>query len=272
MIMEALRRTANILSKPFNNGKLINERYEILEFLGRGSYGNSYLVLDRENENQVVLKLLRKHKMIFKAGANSFKQEQEILQFLHDRHFPAFYEKGEYRGTPFYTMEFVNGKTFEQLIFQEGKTFSEGESFQVGNQLLDIIDWLHQKKIIHRDIRIPNVMIEEDQIRLIDFGLARRFDENHLPELDLDCIKKMVAPVSDYYALGHFLLFLLYSTYENNENEQESSWEEELDLTDSARRVIRKLLALEEPYQSCSEIKQDFVTLLAQEEEKNVCF
>ena len=101
MIMDALRITANILSKPFYNGKLINERYEVMEFLGRGSYGTSYLVFDREKENQVVLKLLRKHKMIFQAGVNSFKQEQEILQFLHYRHFPAFYEKGEFRGTPF---------------------------------------------------------------------------------------------------------------------------------------------------------------------------
>ena len=49
----------------------------------------------------------------------------------------------------------------------------------------------------------------------------------------------------------------------SNENEQERSWEEELDLTDSARRIIRKLLALEEPYQSCSEIKQDFVIFIS---------
>ena len=119
MIKGALRTTANILFKPFNKGKLINDRFEIIEFLGRGSYGNSYLVFDREKQSQVVLKLLRRHKMVFKAGMNSFKQEQEILQKLNHPFFPSFYETGEFRGTPFYTMEFVNGKTFEQLIFQE---------------------------------------------------------------------------------------------------------------------------------------------------------
>lgn len=255
MIKGALRTTANILSKPLKNGKLINKRYEIIEFLGRGSYGNSYLVFDREKRSHVVLKFLRKHKMIFKAEMNSFKQEQDILQFLNYRYFPEFYEKGEFGGIPYFTMEFVNGKTFEQLIFQEGKIFSEKEAFQVGNQLLYIIEYLHHKKIVHRDIRIPNVMYVENQIKLIDFGLARRFDEKHLPKLDLDHIKKMVAPVSDYYALGHFLLFLLYSTYEPDGTIQEKSWDVELNLTDSARRIIQKLLAIEDPYQSCDEIR-----------------
>jgi serine/threonine-protein kinase len=50
MIKGALLTTANILSKPLYQGNLINNRYEIIEFLGRGSYGNSYLVFDREKE------------------------------------------------------------------------------------------------------------------------------------------------------------------------------------------------------------------------------
>ncbi len=110
MIKGALLTTANILSKPLYQGNLINNRYEIIEFLGRGSYGNSYLVFDREKESHVVLKLLRKHKMVFKAGMNSFIQEQKILHSLNYRYFPTFYEKGEFRGTPFYTMEFVRGR------------------------------------------------------------------------------------------------------------------------------------------------------------------
>jgi serine/threonine protein kinase, bacterial len=259
--MNVLLTATNLLAKPFKNGKLINQRYEIVDFLGRGSYGNSYLVFDRKKQSQAVLKLLRMHKRVFKTGMIAFEQEQLLLQSLHHSSLPSFYEKGDIRGIPFFTMEFVNGKTFEQLIFQDGKTYSEKEAFQIGNQLLHIIDWLHKKGVVHRDIRIPNVMLEQNQLRLIDFGLSRRFDENHLPSLDLDHIKKMVAPISDFYAVGHFLLFLLYSNYESNENEQEKSWEEELNLTDSARRIIRKLLVIEEPYQSCCEIKQDILKI-----------
>jgi serine/threonine-protein kinase len=157
-------------------------------------------------------------------------------------------------------MEYVNGKTFEQLIFEEGKMYSEREAFQIGLQLLQMIDWLHHNGIIHRDIRIPNVMINQNQLKLIDFGLARRFNINCLPSFHLDYIKKVISPISDFYALGHFPLFLLYSTYEF-EGAKEKSWEEELGLSESARRIIRRLLAIDGLYQSCKEIEKDFLTL-----------
>jgi serine/threonine protein kinase len=258
MIKSGLLLTANLLEKPFKSGKLIEDRYEIVEFLGRGSYGNSYLVYDREKQSQVVLKLLRLHKRMFKSGKIAFEKEQQLLKEIDHPSFPSFYEKGEHHSTPFFTMEYVNGKTFEQLIFEEEETYSEKETFQIGLQLLQIIDWLHDNGIVHRDIRIPNVMITQNQLKLIDFGLARRFNANHLPSFHLDHIKKVISPVSDFYALGHFLLFLLYSTYEL-EDKKEKSWEEELDLSDSAHRILRKLLAIDEPYQSCQEIEKDFL-------------
>ncbi|MCQ6276619.1 protein kinase [Bacillus sp. V3B] len=257
MIKRGLLLIADLLEKPFKSGKLIEERYEIVEFLGRGSYGNSYLVYDREKQSQAVIKLLRLHKRIFKAGKITFEQEQQLLKELNHPFFPAFYNRGQYHGTPFFTMEHVNGKTFEQLIFEEGKTYSEKETFQIGLQLLQIINWLHHNGIVHRDIRIPNVMITQDQLKVIDFGLARRWNSNHFPSFHLDQIKKVISPISDFYALGHFLLFLLYSTYEL-EDEKEKSWEEELDLSDSAHKIIRRLLAIDEPYQSCQEIEKDF--------------
>ncbi len=75
-------------------------------------------------------------------------------------------------------MEFMEGKTFEQLIFEEGKQFSEPEAFKLGSELLEIIEYLHQRNIIHRDIRIPNIMWDGQKIKVIDLGLAKEVTKN----------------------------------------------------------------------------------------------
>ncbi len=262
MLKSALLFTANIIEKNLPNGSVIDSRYEIVQFLGRGSYGSSYLVYDSIEQKKAVLKFLRLHRRLNKSGRTAFEYEQKLLKEINQPYFPRFFEKGEYNGKPFFTMEYVNGKTFEQLIFEEGITYSETEAFQMGYELLQIIEWLHHQGIVHRDIRIPNVMLDQNCLRLIDFGLARRFDRKQLPQVHLDYIKRAISPVSDFYALGHFLLFLLYSTYEVKEKQREKSWEEELSLSLQAKRVIRKLLAIEDSYQSCSEIAKDFLHII----------
>ncbi|MBB6446536.1 serine/threonine protein kinase [Bacillus benzoevorans] len=264
MLKSATAIAANLLERPLKIGKVIEERYEIITCLGRGSYGISYHVFDRIKQTPVVLKSLRVHKRILKSGKKAFEEEQKLLQSINHPYFPIYYEKGNMGRIPFYTMEYVSGKTFEQLIFQEGRKYSEKETFQIGLELLQIMKWLHQHGIIHRDIRIPNVMIENEKLRLIDFGLACTYNDGVTQQLDRDHIKRMASPISDFYALGHFLLFLLYSTYEDNENSPKKSWEEELALSGHARLMIRKLLAIDEPYRSCSDIEHDIVNLLSQ--------
>jgi len=262
MFKGAFLFAVNLLEKKITIGSVITSRYEIVKFLGRGSYGSSYLVYDKKKQSEAVLKFLRMHRRLKKSGRLAFEHEQQLLKEIQHPYFPQFFEKGEYNGKPFFTMEYVNGKTFEELIFEEGKAYSEAESFQIGYELLQMIDWLHSNGIIHRDIRIPNVMLDQKRLRLIDFGLARRYDTNKLPAVPLDYIKRAISPVSDFYALGHFLLFLLYSTYDVKGNEREKSWEEELSLSFQAIKVIRKLLAIEDPYQSCSEIAQDVLPII----------
>ncbi|WP_428908405.1 serine/threonine protein kinase [Niallia sp. Krafla_26] len=237
---------------------LIDERYEVIQFLGRGSYGNSYLVFDIKNQVKVVLKSLRIHKRIFESGRIDFEKEQQLMMELQHAYFPVFFEKGIHNNIPYFTMEYVHGKTFEQLIFDEEKIYSENESFQIGNELLKIIQWLHEHDIVHRDIRIPNVLLHHDKIRLIDFGLARRLSTKQVEPISVNQLKRAIAPISDYYALGHFLLFLLYSSYEPKQSEKEKSWEEELSLSPKANQVIRRLLAIDDPYTSIKDIQKDF--------------
>lgn len=257
---------SSLFEKKLSRGKMIHH-YEIRDILGMGSYGYSYLVLNQQTKRLSVLKMLRFHKRIILKGRLSFQKEMAILKSLSHSRFPVFYEEGEFDHIPFYTMEYISGKTFEQLIFDEGNIYSEAEAFSLGLELLSLITVLHEKGIIHRDIRIPNIMMDDGKIKLIDFGLARRMD-NHHNELISYPVPKKIAPISDFYGLGHFLLFLLYSGYAPIGNQKEKPWEEELEITKKGKHVIKRLLLIESSYLSTNEIFNDIEEVILESRRK----
>ncbi|MFB6466136.1 serine/threonine protein kinase [Cytobacillus sp. Hz8] len=255
-------RVTDFFDSKFQLGEKIDNRYQIQKFLGKGSYGYSYLVLDLQNGMEVVLKTLRLHKRLTKRGRKGFLREMEILnQFLHLQ-FPHFYERGIYQSIPYFTMEYMKGRTFEQLIFQDGKVFTEREAFQKGLELLSLMRVLHQKGIIHRDIRIPNVILDDGQLKLIDFGLAA-YIEDVPNKSKWKTVRRAANPLSDYYALGHFLLFLLYSQYDSKESKKEQSWEVELQISEDGKQIIKRLLLTSIPYNSIDEIEKDIIQIIA---------
>ena len=76
----------------------------------------------------------------------------------------------------------------------------------------------HSKGIIHRDLRIPNILMKEKQVSIIDFGLAKyKGDERATTYEGEQALMREVHFRSDFYALGHFSLFLLYAGYESTE-------------------------------------------------------
>lgn len=254
---------SSIVEKPLANGMLIQSRYEIERHLGSGSYGHSYLVFDRVKKIKLVLKALRWHKRITSHGRNGFEEEINMMKELKHPSFPRIIENGMFGKIPYFTMEFIEGKTFEQLIFEEGKQYDERESFGLGYELVEILSILQQNNIVHRDIRIPNIMWDGRNIKVIDLGLAKKLSKESIEkQKEITHPRKQIDSKSDFYGLGHFLLFLLYSTYQPSGNEKERSWEEELTLSREARRILRKLLQIDTPYETANQIKRDFQKIL----------
>ncbi|WP_042457506.1 serine/threonine protein kinase [Neobacillus dielmonensis] len=254
MIKKLLLFFCHFLERPFKKGEIINDRYQVVNLLGAGGYGYSYLVTDTVNCQTKVLKALRLHKRTTKAGRKGFETEQNLLKSIGHPGFPKYFEGGTYKNTPYYTMEFINGKNFEQLIFFDGWKVSELDVLLIAEDLLEKIEYLHQQNIIHRDIRIPNVLYSDHRIRLIDLGLARYLYTGLNREKD---IRKQVNVQADFYGLGHFLLFLLYSNFEVPDDKKEKSWEEELDICSETKQLIRRLLQIDHAYQNCAQIKTD---------------
>ncbi|MFJ7368594.1 serine/threonine protein kinase [Lysinibacillus sp. NPDC098008] len=223
-------------------------------FLGYGSYGRAYLIEASSSKQQYVLKCLRPKHRRHQKTIDKFKQEIHILQQLPLPYVPSIHTTGAIQGIPFYIMDYINGQTFEQLIFQDGAKFTVAQSLAITKQLLAQIIAIHKHGIVHRDLRIPNILLVNQQLHIIDFGLATTFK----PNIDLATIdnpKQAPNHISDLYFIGHFLLFLLYSNYEPR-SQKEQAWQHELHLPMDVQNFLERLLWIQEPFTSTLEAFQ----------------
>lgn len=228
--------------------------YTFLEKLGVGAYGVAYLLEDSTSHKKYVLKRLKTKHRQKTSILHKFQQEMEILKELNLSNVPAFISYGEIQGIPFYIMDYVEGKTFEQAIFEDGLTFSLEQSLQIAKNLLTIILEFHHKGIVHRDLRIPNIILKDYSLHIIDFGLAAYIKKEVTLE-DIDNPKRAENHISDLYFTGHFILFLLYSTY-NPTKKKERSWQEELHLPAEVIDYIERLLTIRPAFSSTEEALQ----------------
>lgn len=215
--------------------------YYILNIIGEGRYGIVYLAINDKGEKCIIKQL--KKEMLQKTRKKLF-YEEKILKELDDRKFPKFISKFKDKYREGYILEYIEGRVFEDLIVKDGCKFDKGEIYKVATQLLELVEVLHSKNIVHRDIRLPNVILKENkELALIDFGLARIIDN-----------KRYVKEI-DYWFIGDFLIHLYYSSYKETDLE-ERPWYEELDLSLQEKIFLKKLMGIEGSYKSIKQIKE----------------
>jgi serine/threonine protein kinase, bacterial len=249
----------NVRDRPYKPGTLVGS-YRIEEVLGMGSYGIAYRAVHLPSGRVVVIKQVKPSLRRSPKGEAMQHYEQRVLAALSHPQIPRWLESFRHGNDSFLVMSYIAGPTLEELLFEEGTALSEWEAARLMRQVGELVAYLHEKNVIHRDIRIPNVIWQEGRLHLIDFGLARfRGDPPTYIAQDLSDypeekqLKRQVEPTSDLYALGHFFLFLLYSGYRADENQPERSWEEELTLSPQIREMIRRLLQIDPAYDSVEE-------------------
>lgn len=228
------------MDRYYNINEIVNG-YSIIKVIGEGRYGIAYLAINDKGEKFVIKQL--KEDMLEKTREKLF-YEEKILQGLDSPKFPKFISnfKDEYREG--YILEYIEGIVFEDLLVRDEYEFSRSEIYEIGVQLLELIEVLHNNNVVHRDIRLPNVILKENkELSLIDFGLARIIDN-----------KKYVREM-DYWFLGDFLIHLYYSSYKETELE-ERPWFEELDLNSEEKIFLKKLMGIEESYRDIEEIRK----------------
>jgi serine/threonine protein kinase len=157
----------------------IGGRYEIIEELGHGSYGKTYLAKDLhlpEYPTCVVKKFAPQNRSYgnVELGLRLFEQEAKILYKLgkHDQipHlFAYFLDKDEHEY--FLVQEFVDGKDLTEKIQNR---LEEAEVVQLLINILEVLDYVHSQGVIHRDLKPSNIRLRNDEkIILIDFGAVK---------------------------------------------------------------------------------------------------
>lgn len=166
---------------------------------------------------------------------------------LNHKNIPQFLGVINIKNFYAYVFEFIKGDTINHLLFEKKHKFSDKEIYNIGIQLIEIIKFIHLNNIIHKDISISNVILNKNEIFLIDFGLARQYEEG-IYSYDID-----------FSHLGDFLLYLLYSSYEVRDNKRKLPWYEELPLKNNQIMFLKKLFGIEEKYKNIDQVLKDFI-------------
>ena len=220
-----------------------------------GSYGIVYLCKGVESKENIVVKQLRPSKRRNKKEIELFENEISVMRTLNHQNIPVLSDTFSNDGHLFYAMSFIEGDNLEDEIFYHKKSFNEKEALHILAQLLELVDYLHEKEIYHQDLRIPNLLLKNNELFLIDFGLAKH---GLVKEPSSSSSQKWIQEMKlqDYYDLGEILLYLLYTTY-TSKNKKALPWTEELSLEKETVHLLKRLLQINEPYTNTSEIAAD---------------
>jgi serine/threonine protein kinase len=153
-------------------GQIIEGRYQIQEFIGRGGMGSVYRVQDMQQNRVLALKIL--NPVTEDDSEQRFMREFEMLSKINHPAVLKVFGWGRYEDQLYFVSEFISGRDLKSEIKTRGPWPPE-EAAKLAATVADALAVAHSMGIVHRDIKPHNIMIANDgTIRLLDFGVARR--------------------------------------------------------------------------------------------------
>jgi serine/threonine protein kinase len=207
-------------------GTLLQERYRIESLLGRQTGRRTFLAIDTQTNNFVVVKILLFGPDFTWDDLKLFEREAEVLKSLNHPAIPKYLDSFEVelqRGQGFVLVQsHIAAQSLQQWI-HAGRTFSEDDLQAIAIDLLKILEYLHNRQpaVIHRDIKPSNILLTDrtahspGQVYLIDFGSVQTAIKSgtrtivgtygYMPPEQFGGI---TSAASDIYALGVTIIYL----------------------------------------------------------------
>jgi eukaryotic-like serine/threonine-protein kinase len=156
--------------EPLRRKRLLH--YQILEKIGEGGMGVVYKARDTHLDRLVALKVLPADKVSDPARRRRFVQEAKAASALNHPNIVTIHEVAASAGIHFIAMEFIEGRTLDQLIGRHGLPPEQVLLYAV--PIAGALARAHEAGIVHRDLKPQNIMVRDDGlVKLLDFGLAK---------------------------------------------------------------------------------------------------
>ena len=154
-------------------GKIIGNRYEILEIIGKGGMATVYKAQDLVLKRYVAIKVLREEFTTDEEFIKRFNTEAQSAASLTHPNIVSIYDVGNEDNVYYIVMELIQGKTLKQIIDEDG-VLPWKWSLNIATQIASALEVAHRNNIVHRDIKPHNIIITEDGVaKVTDFGIAK---------------------------------------------------------------------------------------------------
>lgn len=157
----------------------MGDRFEILAVLGTGGMGSVYRVKDRSIDEEYAVKILKSDIASDRQAVKRFELEVRAQESLsHPNLVPVLGHGHTLDGAPYMIMGLSEGVSLEAEIAR-GRKFSEDEVLTLVEQVAEALSHAHSKRIVHRDIKPGNILLEKaddgggERVKLVDFGIAK---------------------------------------------------------------------------------------------------
>ena len=161
-------------------GKLLDNRYEILELIGSGGMARVYKARCHRLNRLVAIKILRDELASDAEFRRRFHDESQAVAMLSHPNIVAVYDVSRSSEFEYIVMELIDGITLKQYMQKKGNKLNWREALHFITQITKALGHAHSRGIIHRDIKPHNIMVLRDgSVKVADFGIARVSSGGH---------------------------------------------------------------------------------------------